>query len=102
MALQEKDISIDEAKARAWINDVNSEIIQVESILANVGNEITNVIDDDDPIMVGIEKYGKEMQDVSGTMVKEFKSAMNNVEDAVNKLVEGIRKIVDEVKSHHV
>lgn len=97
-----KDISIEEARAKAWINDVNAEIIQVESILQKVGNELTTVVDEDDPIMKGIETYGKEMTEVSENMVKEFKSAMDTVQDAVNKLIDGIRKAVDEVRSHHV
>jgi archaellum component FlaC len=97
-----KDISIDEARAQAWINDVNAEILQVEDILQKVDNELTTVADEEDPIMSGIATFGREMADVNENMVREFKSAMDTVQEAVDKLIDGIRMAVDEIRSHHV
>jgi hypothetical protein len=52
--------------------------------------------------MSGIATFGREMADVNENMVREFKSAMDTVQEAVDKLIDGIRMAVDEIRSHHV
>ena len=79
---------------------MNHEIIQVESILNNVAQEITNVVDEDDPVMGQIEGWAKKEQEVWEAACKEFKNAMNSVEEGVNNIIEGFKRAVDDIKSH--
>ena len=90
------DISIDEAKAKIWMDDVRNEINAVEAILKKVNGALTTVAGDDDSIMQGIYKVGTTMESVWTSMCNGFKSAHSILEEALTKLVSSAQNVIDD------
>lgn len=90
------DISIDEAKAKIWMDDVNSELNAVESILRKVNGALTTVAGSDDSIMNGIYKVGVAMENAWAIMCNNFKSAQSKVAEAISKIVVSAQNVIDD------
>lgn len=90
------DISIDEAKAKIWMDDVNSELNAVESILRKVNGALTTVAGSDDSIMNGIYKVGVAMENAWTIMCNNFKSAQSKVAEAISKIVVSAQNVIDD------
>ena len=67
------DISIDEARAQAWLRDVKYELDAVEVVLKNVQTSLQTVAGEDDTIMQGIYKLGTGMEEKWTGMCNQFK-----------------------------
>jgi len=90
------DISIDEAKAKIWMEDVNSELAAVESILKKVNGALTTVAGSDDSIMNGIYKVGTTMESAWNTMCTNFKSAQSKLAEAISKIVSSAQNVIND------
>jgi len=88
------DISIDEAKAKIWLDDVNAELEAVEGVLAKVTQSFTTPAGSGDSIMDGIYKVGTTMETTWNELCKGFKSAYNNIVESVKRLSEEAGKVI--------
>jgi cytochrome c556 len=89
------DISIDEAKAKMWIDDVNAELDAVETILHKVNNSLATPVGEDDSIMEGISKVGEAMESAWTEMCRQFKEAQAKLPEVVNKIVKAAQDVID-------
>ena len=90
------DISIEEAKAKVWLDDVNNELNEVEVILNKVNTCLTTVIGSDDTIMAGICNIGTAMENAWGNMCKAFKNVQGSVGKVLSQLFTTAQNVVDD------
>ena len=90
------DISIDEAKAKIWLDDVNAELEAVERILSKVTQSFTSPAGNDDSIMDGIYKVGTTMETAWNELGKAFTSALSTLKEVVKRLVVEGSKVIDD------
>ena len=93
------DISIDEAKVKIWMDDVNAELDAVEVILKNVNMSLTTVAGEDDSIMNGIYNVGKAMETAWTTMSKNFKNAQSKIWKAIAKIVSSAQSVIEDTNT---
>lgn len=91
------DISIDEAKAKIWMEDVNAELYAVEIILKNVNTSLTTVAGQDDTIMNGIYNVGKALESAWTTMTSNFKTAQNKIKQAITEIIASAQNVIDDI-----
>lgn len=91
------DISIDQAKAKIWIADVNNELEAVSIILTGVSNALSTPPEDD--IMSAIEKVGRTMESAWTGLCNMFKTAQSKVEETVDKLFDTVEDVVEDAFS---
>ncbi len=92
------DISIEEARAKIWLMDVERELDAVQDVLDKVSKVLTTVVGSDDTIMQGLYKVGETMESVWGTLCKNFKEAHHNVSEAVKIVVGAAQDVVEDVE----
>lgn len=90
------DISIEEAKAKMWIEDVNAELDAVERILNKVNESLSTVAGDDDTIMDGIVKIGNKMEEVWNEMCKKFKEVQAKLPGIVEMIKKAAQDVIDD------
>ena len=98
------DISLDQAKAITWINDVEVEFIRVKGILDRVNSICEDVpaTDMDDPIISGIDKTSQLCNGAWTALNKVFKTSTNNLKsamDLIGNAVQGIGTQIENFKS---
>ena len=96
------DMSIDEAKAKIWIDDVNAEISAVRTLLRKVNNANSTIAGVDDSIMDGIYTVGTALESAWTKMCNSFDEAQSKLVEAVAKIgktVSGVLENVDSVKA---
>ena len=91
------DLSIDEAKAKQWIQDVNDEINSVEAILQKVTAASVAIPGEDDSIMNGIEGLCKTLSSFWDNMCKGFRTAENKLEELVNLIGKTGQELMDDI-----
>ncbi len=91
------DVSIDEAKAKQWIQDVNDEIDSVQSILSKVNAASIAVPGEDDSIMMGIEGLCKNLSNFWDNMFKGFRTAENKLQELVEMVGRTGQELVDDL-----
>ena len=90
------DISLEEARAKIWMDDVNSELEAVEAILKKVHSSLTTTAGSDDSIMNGIWKVGTAMENAWNTLCNNFKSAQSKMALGIAKLVATAQEVIDD------
>ena len=80
------DISIDEARAQAWLKDVKYELDAVEVVLKNVQTSLQTVAGEDDTIIQGIYKLGTGMEEKWTGMCQQFKETCVEIGEAIVNL----------------
>ena len=98
------DISLDQAKAITWINDVEVEFIRVDAILKRVNAVCEDVpaSDMDDPIIKGIKMTGDLCGTVWTNLTNAFKKSTDNLKsamDLIGNAVQGIGTQIENFKS---
>lgn len=91
------DISIEEARAKIWLMDVERELNSVQEVLDKVSKVLTTVAGSDDTIMQGLYKVGETMESVWGSLCKNFNEAHHNVSEAVKLVISTAQDVVDDV-----
>lgn len=92
-----RDVSVDTAKARHWITEVNNELQQVETLLKEVAKASTTIPGEDDPIMKGIETACNKLTDFWNGMVSGFKRTGSLLNEAVDIIEKGGGKVVESI-----
>lgn len=77
------DLSIDEARARQWIQDVYSEVNSVELVLAKIVKAQQEMPGDGDSVIAAIDKTAETCNTVWKTMIKAFKESCGFIEEAI-------------------
>lgn len=95
--MENLDISIDEAKAKDWMQDVNAELEAVRALLKKVNTANTEVAGSDDTIMQGIYNVGIAMESAWDKMCNIFDKAQDNIIESAKKMGETVQKIVDDL-----
>ena len=80
------DRNIDQAKAKAWVADVKTEIEEVNKILVEVGNVCKEMPNENDPIVQLIEQTGTFIDNAW----KEAKNGFADAWDKIDAVVDGI------------
>lgn len=100
MAQNFADLSIDEARAQIWINDVNSELELVRGVLKKTNTAITTIPTEDDTIFQGIRKVGQTLGNVWDKVCNAFDQskdfigkAIQNAATAGQELAEGAQSL---------
>ena len=93
------DISIEEAKAKIWMDDVKNELVAVEAILKKVNSSLMTTAETDDSIMKGIYKVGTAMETAWSKMCGNFKNAQKNLSDAISKIVISVDSVVQDAEA---
>lgn len=89
------DISIDEARAQAWLKDVKYELDAVEVVLKNVQTSLQTVVGEDDTIMQGIYKLGTGMEEKWTEMCNQFKETCVEVGEAIGMIAKTAVEVVE-------
>lgn len=89
------DLSIDEAKAKMWVDDVAAELKDVEVILKNVSGALTTPIVAEDTIMQGIYNVGTSMETSWTTLCNEFVDSTEKIAEAVSQIGKAVIEIID-------
>lgn len=97
--MQGLDISIDEAKAKIWMDDVNAELAAVRSLLKKVNMANADVAGSDDTIMEGIYKVGVAMGNAWDKMCNVFDEVSGKITDGISKLGHAVQHVVEEAES---
>ena len=97
--MQELDLSIDEAKAKIWMDDVNSELSAVRALLKKVNTANSEVVDSDDTIMGGIYKVGVAMGNAWDKMCNIFDDVQDKVRGGIDKIGQTVSNVVEEVEA---
>ena len=97
--MQEFDLSIDEAKAKIWMDDVNAELSAVRSLLKKVNTATSEVVGSEDTIMTGIYKVGVAMGNAWDNMCNIFDDVQSKVASGISKIGETVSNVVEEVEA---
>lgn len=93
------DISIDEAKAKVWIDDVKSEITEVEGVLKKVTTAVTTAPGEDDDIMQGIESTCQVLSDFWTRMCQGFKSAGSAMTETIERIQKSGQEVIGDINN---
>lgn len=93
------NISIEEAKANAWIADVMTEIDDVEGLLKKVSKVLQETAGNDDSIMQGIYKVGTAMEETWINTCKVLRDTSEDVKNAIKVIVSKGKEVVDDVET---
>lgn len=88
MAGSTPDVGIDELKAKAWITDVNKELIAVEHLLLQARNAKNTAPGEKDTVFLMVEKVGTLMEETWNTTCGAFKKGWGILEDGLGVLGE--------------
>lgn len=91
------DISFVEDRARIWIQDVESELRDVEDVLKAVSTASTTIPGEDDTIMQGIETTCRSLSDFWTTMCNGFKESTRTIKNVIGILGKAAMEAADEI-----
>lgn len=77
------DVKIDQAKAVAWVKDVQGEINSVERTLQDVRRVCANAPGENDSIFQMIEKTGNFLEESWNRTTSAFKKAWEKLEEGI-------------------
>ena len=90
-------MSIDEARAKVWLDDVNHELQAVRALLKKVQTANTEVAGSDDTIMEGIYQVGVAMDNAWSQMCNIFDEVQEKLNSTIAKIREAVREKVEEI-----
>lgn len=93
------DMSIDEAKAKIWMDDVNAEINAVRVLLKKVNTANSTVAGVDDSIMSGIYTVGTALESAWTKMCNSFDEAQSKLAQAIAKIGKTVGDVLENVDS---
>ena len=93
--MENLDISIDEAKAKIWMQDVNTELAAVRALLEKVNAATVEVAGSDDTIMNGIYNVGVAMGNAWTKMCSVFDQAQDNIVKSAERIGTAVQELVD-------
>lgn len=93
------DISLKEEMARQWIQDVNNEITQVESLLKTIAQAASTIPGEDDDIMKGIESTCNTLQNFWNQMCSGFKKTGSLISEAIQRIGKAADEVVKDVQN---
>ena len=88
----------DAAKAKAWKMEVDAEFRLVKQLLAKVTEECTSDPIGDDPILIGIENAGKEIDNKWNQLKNAFDTIQEKIGGSFDKWERTINESVDRVE----
>ena len=91
------DINIDEAKAKIWIGDVESEIDNVEKLIKKINGAVSEAAGEDDTIMQGIYKVGTTMEETWTVMCDGLKEATVQINNALTKIFTQAQEVLEDI-----
>jgi len=94
-------IKMEEARARVWISEVNTELELVNDTLTKVTQAITSVPASDDTIMNGILKVGNTLEDIWATTCKVFREVGKGIEGIITKTVADYQEREEALNAAH-
>lgn len=92
------DMSIDEAKAKIWTDDVNNELDEVRALLKKVNTANSTVAGLDDSIMDGIYKVGTLLGDTWDRMCNAFDDAQDKLKEAIKQIGKTVGNVLDDAE----
>ena len=93
------DISIDEAKAKIWMDDVNAEIEAVRNLLKQVNTANCTVAGSDDTIMDGIYNVGTALESSWTRMCNSFDEAQEKVAETISHISKTVINVLEDIDS---
>lgn len=93
------DISIKEAQAKQWVDEVNAEIDRVKVILQKVTEASIAVPGEDDTIMNGIESTCRNLENAWKSMFDRFKQASGKMMELIELLAREARELEEKARS---
>lgn len=94
-----KDLSIDEARAKIWVDDVKNEIEAVQIILQQVNTAVKmEESEKDDTIIQGLNSVGKSMDESWTKMCKTFIEAQDKVVEAIEHIGKAVGALLEVVE----
>lgn len=94
-----KDISIDEARAKMWIQEVDEEIRDVEALLRKINQAASSIPGEDDDIMKGIEATCNTLNDFWTKMCNGFKSAGKSLTSVIDSLGKAASSVIEDINA---
>ncbi len=94
-----RDLSIDEARAKVWMEDVNQEIEEVEALLKQINRAASAIPGEDDVIMQNIESTCNVLTDFWNQMCNGFKSANKSLASIIENIGKAATNVVDDINS---
>ena len=85
-------ISIQEREAKLWIQDVLSEIKNVQEIMRQVQQEMSTNIDDQDSVMKQFHEWGDDLKGYADKMCTGYRQATEKIQSELNKFFDKIRE----------
>lgn len=94
-----KDLSIDEARAKQWMQDVDQEIEEVEALLKLVSQARSSIPGEDDTIMEGIISTCEALNDFWTQMCNGFKSASKSLTSVIENIGKAASNVVNDINT---
>jgi len=86
------NLSIDEAKAKAWIEDVKNELEEVRVITKNLTEVITSDPAQDDAVIKVFLGWGEKLNNCWTTMATGYRTCGEIMTGTINKIVTAVRE----------
>jgi len=86
------NLSIDEAKAKAWINDVNSELEAVKIITDKMTEVILSDPAQDDVIIKTYLGWGEKLNSCWTTIAQGYRTSGEIMMGTINKIITAVRE----------
>ena len=93
------DITIKEAQAKQWVEDVNDEIESVRVILQKVTAASIAVPGEDDTIMNGIESTCRNLESAWKSMFDRFKQTSSKMMQLIDLIAREARELEEKARS---
>ena len=91
------DVQFDEAKARAWGTEVESELEQVEVLLKQVAEECATQPYEDDTIMNELHKTGIALDNAWKELGKQFSETISGMYKAFDVISDFVNKTIERI-----
>ena len=91
------DVSINEMKAKVWIQEVQNELALVNNVMRGVDETLSRIPTEGDTITENLEKIGKAMEDICQRLNNGFTEIGKKISTAISNAHKVGTKVVDEI-----
>lgn len=91
-------MTIDEAKADAWIEEVETQVQLAEEILQDISRDCYSDPADGDTILEGIQNVAKTAETVWSNVNSAFNTVTKNLKDTLSAIKNAVEKATEKIE----
>ncbi len=96
----QKDLSMDEAKAKAWVQEVQQEIELVNELVGKVDTFMQELQDESDPVMTILRNASERVSSFGQQLRKSFTEASKGLVNAIDILLKRQQEVLSAGESY--